>query len=397
MEHKDTGGRPHSGRPTPLLGIAVATAASLAAVILPLLVTVSSRVFHLSAASAGRVEAAEMFGFAAGSALVSALLSRTTVSRLMVTSVAVVVAGNLLTLVVAPQFLLPLRLVTGIGEGMGGASNAAIVAGTSAPERYFGILLCSLFIGATVILRLDAAATAAIGPHAVYWILAGASLLTLPAALFARKSTQATQAGQRAPGGALSRTTLIAIAVGLTAIMASYAAWTTIWAYAANVGQWSGLSLQQTNVVLSYATLAGMAGAGVAIVLGPRLGNAIPLLAAGVFMAASVVVVIFRLTPSTFPAAILLWMAGIEFATPYMIGFMSEADREGRATSLCAAAQTLGMSVGPALGAIVVDSASGAVLGSLAIVLLIPSFLVMVAVAKWVRRMERGLVASHST
>lgn len=385
-----------AGAATPLLGIVVSVAGSLTPVILPLLVTVTSRVFGLSAASAGRVEAAEMLGFAVGSVLVSALLSRVTVARLMAAAMLVFMGGNLLTMAVGAEVLLPLRFAIGVGAGAGCAANAAIVAGTDAPERYFGLMLCTLSIVAAAILRLYPTIAAVAGPYAVYWILACSGLLALPAAAFARKSTGAGQTSPGVSAGPLNRTALIAVAAGLIGIMASFAAWATIWAYAASIGHWSGLSQQETDVVLSYATLAGMLGAGLAILLGPRLGNAIPLLVGGVVMAASVIFVITRLTPATFPPAILAWMGGLQFSSPYMVAVMSQADREGRAASLCIAAQTLGMSVGPALGAFVVNSGSGAVLGSLAFALLVPSFLVILAVAKWVSRTDRTLLAGKS-
>jgi predicted MFS family arabinose efflux permease len=378
-----------AGAATPVLGIVVAVASSLTPVILPLLLTVASRVFRLSAASAGRVEAAEMLGFAAGSVLVSALLSRITVARLMGVSMLVFIGGNLLTIAVGAKILLPLRFAIGVGEGAGCAANAAIVAGTDAPERYFGIMLCALSVVAAAILRLYPTVAAVAGPYAVYWILACAGLLALPAAAFAGKSTEAARASPGASAAPLNRTALLAVAAGLIGIMASFAAWATIWAYAASIGHWSGLSPQATDVVLSYATLAGMAGAGLAILLGPRLGNAIPLMVGGMVMAASVMFVITRLTPATFPPAILAWMGGLQFSSPYMVAVMSQADREGRAASLCIAAQTLGMSIGPALGAFVVNSGSGTVLGSLAFILLAPSFLVILAVASWVSRTTR--------
>jgi MFS transporter, DHA1 family, inner membrane transport protein len=386
----------NSGKPTPVLGIVVSFAGSLPAVVLPLLVTTASRVFHLSAASAGRVGATEMLGFASGCVLVSLLLSRTTVARLMVAAMLLIVGGNLLTIAAGAKLLLPLRLLCGVGEGVGSASYAAIIAGTKAPERYFGTLLCLLYSMGTILLRFDATFTAAAGPFAVYWILAAVGVLGIPAGWFVRRSAEAVQVSGEASTGTLSRTALLVVVVGLIAIMGSYAACGTIWAYAANIGQWSGLSVQQANVVLSYATLAGMAGAGFAILLGPRLGNATPLLAAGILMGAAVVLVIVRLTQTTFAPAVLLWMCGINFATPYEVAVMSEADRAGRAASLSNAAQTLGMCVGPALGAMVVNGRHAATLGSLAVALLIPSFLLLFGVAKWVRKMDRVVLAGQT-
>lgn len=393
MKAKGANEPPGSGKSTPVLGIVVSIAGSLPAIILPLLVDVSSRVFALNAAAAGRVEATEMFGLAAGSVAISVLLSRATVSGLMVASLLALIIGNLLTIALGSNGLMATRFATGLGEGGAAAANAAIIAGTGASGRYFGILLCSLFVIATVMFRFHPTITAALGPYAVYWILTGLGCLALPAAWFARRTSPTPRPRLGEPASVESRRVVIAVALGLLGIIVSFAAWTTIWAYAVDIGRWSGLSSQGTDVVLSYATLAALGGSGLAVLLGPRLGNAAPLLAGGAIMGTSAMLVIVRLSQATYPLAILAWMGGIQFAAPYMVAVMSEADPRGQAASLSIAAQTLGISIGPAVAATVVNSGSAAMLASLAIVLLVPSFLLLVAVAKWVGKTDTPLLA----
>lgn len=364
------------------LAIVVGVAGCLASNVMPLLVAVSSRVFDLSAASAGRATAAEMFGFAAGSAAISLLLSRTTVARLMTASLLLIIVGNVLTVGFGAKALLTLRFVTGVGEGAATAAMAAAFAGTAAPGRYFGIFLFSTMVIATVMFRFDAAITAAAGPYAVYWILAAVAVVAVPAGLLVRRPAPmpAARAAHGEAPFAASPTALIAIS--LIGMIIYLAAWTTTWAYAENVCQWSGLSSQGCDVVLGYALIAGMVGSGLAAVLGPRFGNVIPLLAGATLMAAAAVLMIVDLTPRTFPIAILPWLGCMQLITPYLVAVMSEADREGRAASLTIAAETLGMSIGPALGALVVERHNPSLLAGLSLILLVPSMGAILAVAR---------------
>jgi hypothetical protein len=326
-----------------------------------------------------------MFGFAAGAVVIYILISRVIISRLLVASLLVILAGNVLTIVLGSHILFGLRFVTGLGEGGGAAAATAIFADTATPERYFGILLSSTFIVATAMFRFDPTIVSVAGPCAMYWILAAAGLLALPAALFARKSPPAAQATVGVSVGARSRRALIIVA--LAGIIIYFAAWTTTWAYAVNIGRWSGLSVQGCDLVLSNATLAAIAGAGLAVMLGPRLGNALPLVGAGTVMTAAAILIIVRLTPATFPVAILAWMGGIQFAAPYMVAVMAHVDH--RAASLAVAAQTLGMSLGPSLAATVVSRGSAAILASLSIALLIPALAALLSVAKLVGKDAR--------
>lgn len=377
-----------TGESTPGLAVVVGVASAVAAFILPMLVTVSSEVFHLSAASAGRVMAAEMLGFACGSVAITFLLSRATISRLMVGALLIAIASDLLTIALGSSILLPLRLAAGLGEGGAIAAMTAVLAGSSAPERYYAFYLCSSFIAATIMFRAERAIIHVAGPHAVYWILATVNLVALPAGVHARKSATPTQSGFVPVRRQRRRTILIVVALGST--IAYLAAWTTTWTYAVNLCRWSGLPLQACDGVLSYAMLAGLAGAALAAVVGSRLGSFIPILCAGTTMTVSAILIALKLTPATYPVAILLWMGGMQLALPHLIAVTSAADTDGAAASISFAAQMIGISIGPVLGALVVNSSNASALAGLSLALLLPSVIAILAVVKLL-----GLQTSH--
>jgi predicted MFS family arabinose efflux permease len=384
-----------SAKSTPTLALVVGIASALAPNIMPLLVSVSSRAFHLTAAAAGRITAVEMLGFTLGSVAISILLPRLAVSRPMLVALLGIIATNLLTVAFGAHALLPLRFVAGVGEGAGTAAMTAILAASGAPARYFGLFLCISFGIAMVLFRVDSLSNAVAGPYAMYWILAGACLLALPAAISAKRSSEPAQLG---PGvvASIGRTGLVLVALTLVGIVIYFAAWTTIWAYAVDVCHWSGLSPQGCAAVLSYAVIAGAAGAALAVFLGPRLGNLIPLLIASAIMAASAILIIVKLSPGIYPIAILGWMGGVQFAAPYLVAIASEADRGGRAASLSVGAQTLGMAIGPALGATVVDRSDAALLAWMAIALLVPGLAAALAVARRLSNAEKSVMAGSA-
>lgn len=372
-----------SSRQTPLLAVIVGVASVLGPNTMPLLVAISSRVFGMSAATAGRVTSLEMLGFCAGSVLLTLMLRRASIARLLSISLLVVLAANAATTVGGPELLAPIRFLAGLGEGGGVAGMAAVFSATTAPERFYGAFLCISFLLAMALFRVNLSSIALLGPYAIYWMLATFALLALPAALLTKRPAKEA-AKNRAAAVQSASTSLIAVALLGTVVYLT--AWTSTWAYAVNICQWSGVSAYGCGVVLGYAAIAAAVGGGLAVVLGHRWGNAIPLMVAGILMAASALLMILKLTPTTYPAAILGWMGGIQFAVPYLVAIMSKADPAGRAASLSIAAQTLGMSVGPALGATVVTGGTAARLAGLSLILLVPSVIAVVEVARALAR-----------
>ena len=375
---------------TPALAIVVGIASAMATQIMPLMVVVFSRVFELSSATAGRITALEMLGVCAGSLLVAALLSRTRVSRLMGASLGLIVVGNLLTIVGGAGVLPVVRFVAGLGAGAGTGAMAAVLAGTSAPVRYFAIFIIGCFAIATVLFRFDTTITAAAGPFATFWILGALAVLAVPAALLTTAAESGAHDNSR-PVSSQGRTALAAIA--LLALVLYLAGWTNMWAYAVNIGQWSGLTAEGSNGILGYAVIAGAVGAIIAAVIGSRFGNFLPLLVAGSVMLAAAALIGLRLTPGTFTIAALAWVGGMQFIGSYFLGVVSMADPEGRAASLAIAAQTFGIAVGPAIGSTVVGRGDAALLAGISIALLLPSLAALLLIERRFGRPVRSDVA----
>jgi predicted MFS family arabinose efflux permease len=363
--------------------IVVGVASALTANMMPLLVASFARAFDLSAASAGRITAIEMFGVCLGSLLIAVFLARLTVSRLMLAALLLIIGANLLTIALGPQVLPPLRFVAGVGEGAGTAAMTAVLAGTAAPQRFFGIFICGTYALATVMFRANMTIAAVGGDRAIFWVLAAVAALAIPAAFFSR---QASGGAREASLDAASRGRTLCVVIALVATVFYLAAWTNTWSYAVDLGRWAGLTPQTCSVVLGNAVIAGGVGAVLAVVVGARLGNFVPLLAAGSLMTAAATLMVLKLTPTTFGLAVLGWMAGMQFIGPYLVAVVSSADPNGRAASVSIAAQTLGIAIGPALGSTVVGQANAPVLVGLSIVLLVPSLVALLAVERLLGR-----------
>ncbi|ANI80145.1 hypothetical protein EP837_03763 (plasmid) [Sphingobium sp. EP60837] len=366
-------------------------ASALAPNVMPLLVATFSNSFALSPAAAGRVTAIEMLGVCTGSLLIAIFLSRASVARLMSISLGLIIVGNLLTIAVGPQSLPLLRFIAGLGEGGGTAAMAAVLAGTATPERFFGIFIIGTYLLGTLLFRFNPVITDAGGVLAIFWILTALAALALPVAFLTRKAESSTVDQSGAPP---ARSHMIYVVIALAAMILYLTAWTNTWAYAVNIAQWAGMDPQSTSEALGYAVVAGAAGAILAVIIGPRLGDFIPMLGAGSLMISAALLLIVQLSSSTFTFAVMAWIAGMQFIGPYFLAIVSAADREGRAASLSIAAQTLGIAIGPALGSLVVSRGEVSLLVGVSLALLLPSLFALLMVERLLSRGERHAVHS---
>ncbi|WP_082919840.1 MFS transporter [Sphingobium sp. EP60837] len=386
-----TDASPTSARPKAIPAIMGGIASALAPNVMPLLVATFSNSFALSPAAAGRVTAIEMLGVCTGSLLIAIFLSRASVARLMSISLGLIIVGNLLTIAVGPQSLPLLRFIAGLGEGGGTAAMAAVLAGTATPERFFGIFIIGTYLLGTLLFRFNPVITDAGGVLAIFWILTALAALALPVAFLTRKAESSTVDQSGAPP---ARSHMIYVVIALAAMILYLTAWTNTWAYAVNIAQWAGMDPQSTSEALGYAVVAGAAGAILAVIIGPRLGDFIPMLGAGSLMISAALLLIVQLSSSTFTFAVMAWIAGMQFIGPYFLAIVSAADREGRAASLSIAAQTLGIAIGPALGSLVVSRGEVSLLVGVSLALLLPSLFALLMVERLLSRGERHAVHS---
>src|ERR1700721_2856485 len=117
------------------LGFAVLTTN----VLLPTLVGMYMDVFGLPIGQAGYTAATYLFGAGAGSVLVGALVLKVRTRTLLLLGLGLLAGGNLLSMFIPTLGgILAIRLIAGIGEGIGFGLVGAFIARLSNPGRVYG-------------------------------------------------------------------------------------------------------------------------------------------------------------------------------------------------------------------------------------------------------------------
>ena len=139
-----------------------------------------------------------------------------------------------------------------------------------------------------------------------------------------------------------------------------------LWVYQERIGKSIGLEPQQIGGILGGSILAGALGAGLAGLIGRRLGLLFPqLLSFGTALLATLVMV-YGNSPIAFVATACLIHMVWFFSLPYLLSMAAELDPSGRLAGLGNAAIFIGQGLGPLGAALVVGEGHFRAVGWLA-------------------------------
>jgi predicted MFS family arabinose efflux permease len=139
-----------------------------------------------------------------------------------------------------------------------------------------------------------------------------------------------------------------------------------LWVYQERIGKSIGLEPQQIGGILGGSILAGALGAGLAGLIGRRLGLLFPqLLSFGTALLATLVMV-YGNSPIAFVATACLIHMVWFFSLPYLLSMAAELDPSGRLAGLGNAAIFIGQGLGPFGAALVVGEGHFRAVGWLA-------------------------------
>ncbi len=127
-----------------------------------------------------------------------------------------------------------------------------------------------------------------------------------------------------------------------------------LWVYQERIGKSIGLEPQQIGGILGGSILAGALGAGLAGLIGRRLGLLLPqLLSFGTALLATLIIVYGDSAVAFATTACLIHVAWF-FSLPYLLSMAAELDPSGRLAGLGNAAIFVGQGLGPFGAALVV-------------------------------------------
>ncbi|PCI54619.1 MAG: hypothetical protein COB36_09690 [Alphaproteobacteria bacterium] len=339
----------------PVLSLAIIGAvATVFVVLLPSLVDGFISNLGLDESEAGFIASSDMAGYTLATLFAVLWIHRLNWRTVIISALLLFIVVNFICTFASTfhEFLI-LRFITGFSAGTVLATAVAAMGKTSNPDRAFGFwIIGQLMMGSLGLLILPSIVEK-YGMSGIFIMLA---VFALPALLMARfVPVGAGNDGDLAEAQAAPNQKFLAV-MGIFAIFLIYIGITSVWAYFARMGGSIGLSAQVIGVSLSIASLAGIAGAVGATIIGIKMGRTFPLLFAIGCVSIAMLILLQDVNQTLFLLAGCLFLFGWCFMVPYLMGAIAIIDKGGRLLSLANTAIGAGLVVGPSVGAILITA-----------------------------------------
>jgi predicted MFS family arabinose efflux permease len=305
--------------------------------ITPAIITGLTLELHLSLPSAARLVAIEFAAMTAAMMLVPLMLGWVSDRLFAGVAMALTIGAQILSLVGNPLIMVPARGLVGFGEGALYGLAIAALARTPRPDRAFGIVVFSNQIVSALLLVLATWAHLRFPAFGIFGLLLVFLLLT--AACVPAMPAEGSLREQRAP---FSLQALMRMLPGLAGIFLFAAGFGATWPVVASIARARGIADVDIGHVLSLAGVAGIAGAGCAILLAEKAGRVLPLVGGSVGLALALVGTVGGPFGIAAPAILFFW----SFLVPYYLGSAAEADEGGRLVVLAGSMLPLGIAAG---------------------------------------------------
>ncbi len=312
---------------------------------------VQGLVAHMSFSEeqAGLIASIEMAGFAAMTILLIYLTRRLNWRHMLSACIALTVVGQFGSMLTNElTSFAAMRFIAGLGCGGIVSIGFAAIGLTDKPDRNFGILVAFSGVYGAIVLGFMPTLYEYAGMQGLLFFFAAFAALGLPLVRWLPASGGVVQ------GEIQSRSPL---PLGLTisalgAMFAYFLAQGVIWTYLFRIAIDGGLTEAQAAFGLTIAQFAGILGALIPTIVGARFGRGIML---AIAISAGVVPLLYFLfgtiTALSYAIAVCIYNFGFNKTHPYLLATMASFDGSGRVVTYAVALQTLGLAVGPAVGA----------------------------------------------
>ncbi|GAA1767908.1 hypothetical protein GCM10009747_30840 [Agromyces humatus] len=327
--------------------------------------------------------------------------------RVLVARVGLVLAAvgfGAAALVPAPAVVVAGLLLGGIGAGGAVSSSGAALAAFIDPDRVAGFNGLANRAIVTVILALIPLVP--LVPISVFGTLALFALVVLFMSAWLPSAPVVEHAAVPVAGAAASdavarRPHRVETIAGF-ALLGTFAFWAvsedSLWAMAGVMGaDQAGLTPEGLGIALSGATAGGIVGAVLLMVVGNRLGRAVPLAMLLAIGGVLKIVEGFVTDPTAFIVVFIAWNTIYAIAFLYFVSTAAALDADGRWSGPLLAVYLVGSALTPVIGAALVESFGYqgfvVVLGVASFVLAVPAFLVARISSRLQRTEEPAAVA----
>lgn len=339
------------------LGVAAATLPA----VLPVMVGVFADRFGYGVTGAGMIASLNMGGILVGSLLCPLITARFSWTVTARAALAVMIAGNLLTMLDGHYgYVAATRVFSGLGEGVVGGICYAAMARAVRPERAVSIY----FAGQSVVGMIGMGSFGWVAlTYGWHWVFLLLSLVALPGFWLAPTIGRAQQrqavrpaSNERRKGNRLSYYSLAFILVYFTG-MAS------LWPFLEQIGAKAGFDPATVALALSGSAFGGLAGSLAASVAAGRLARTTGLLVGTVILACGVAGLALPIGAWGFAVSLWLFAFAWPFQYAFQFGLFAAVDRGGRIVTLTPAITGGGLTLGPAIGGLLLAGFGLPVLG----------------------------------
>ena len=355
----------------------IGTIAVLPLLVLPAMVGVLVDESAFSESFAGWSASLNFFGGALVAILMSVRMHSLDLGRVARIALGLAAASDLASAFTGahPVAFLCARFLAGVGSGVAYTAATAAFARYEEVERGYGLFVTLQFIVSGIGLYVLPVYASQLGTTGMFGIIAAIDVIAL---LMARRLPGPAMAERTHREGRsefrvlLSAATLFAL-VGFGVFEAAN---TTQFTFVERLGVSAGFADRQIGTMLLVASLAGIPGAFVIVILGNRFGRIGPL-ALGISVAIGGLLLLAYLSDvfALYLTGGLMLGFSWAYCLPYIQALTAALDPHGSAIAAAASASTIGGAAGPALAALVIGEGAYRTVMFVAIGLFLIAFL----------------------
>jgi len=328
--------------------------ALLALLIGPLLIGEYIRELGVTESHAGFILSMELTGFTLGSAILFVVQNKNW-RTITVSALVFMVAGNLLSMFIdSTQGITLSRFIAGFGAGMVMTMTIQVIALMQNTDRVYGLWTVGQLVLGALGMIIFPMVTAWGGIKAVFviWALLSAMLIVTVRFYPVGRGPQVSSGSQHEAG----RRLIVGLAC-LAGLFVYYSGQAGVWVYLERLGiSWS-VAPETVGHILFLSLLAGIAGSGLAILLGNRAGRTIPIATSLIFSAASILLMMQSGGAARFTWAACMFNFGWYLFLPYISATVAATDNNGKLLTGLAVTFPASLAVGPAIAALLIGDA----------------------------------------
>lgn len=302
--------------------------------------------------SAGYIASAEMWGIALTTIAMIGLTQRLNWHSLLAGAILIMALGNIASVFARdPIVFASWRFAVGMGSGVLTSLAFTILGLTQHPDRNFGYLIMALLTFGAVGLGVMPSALSILGMEGLLVFFALFSLVGLP--LITHLPTSAAEHRTAETPSTSLRTWHKAAAI--LAMLGYFAGQGAVWAYLFLIGVAGGVSEQHVANGLTLSQFLGIAGAFAAVLISNRFGRLGPITLGLLGGIVPLIVLFGDIDLWRYGAVVGVYNFAWNMTHPFLLAALASFDATGRVVTYGVAAQMLGLALGPAIAASLVE------------------------------------------